>query len=247
MGCLSGSRKTGSITLDQHLVQFRTVDWSSTSLGPIDSWSQDLLQLGHIMMFEPQPRMLLLGQDHYCLYNPAFATLIGDGHPSLLGSTWTHGWSDVIRQRDTEKIEKSWSTGAMFHSINDCPATFYYHGQPQETSLNWTFTALTGTVTGFFVSCEQGPDVHISKKRRISLQSEHAGPLARLSLSNIGAFSHEPEASIDQRSNIDLNGDVHERLVKMQKIIDGVTVVRHQSLDATASRTPASGQNSVIF
>ena len=76
----------GTANLDNHLRLVQNVDWTATSLGPMDSWPQELLLLFHLISLDPQPRALLLGEERTLLYNYSYGEMVGSRHPGALGS-----------------------------------------------------------------------------------------------------------------------------------------------------------------
>jgi len=169
MGFIFDSLSTGSTVLDQHIEHVRRFDWASTSLGPLSSWPTDLLQVAHIMMLDPEPRLLLLGTRNWMIYNPAYATAVaGDKHPELLGQAQAEAWSEV----DTSVIEAP-------NEIRDAgflPETTYeYHvplmrnGFLEECVLTWTTIPLAGSLTGVYVSLTDVTEAHVAERRKRTL------------------------------------------------------------------------------
>ena len=60
-------------------------DWSQTSLGPIEAWSQSLKSLVKTLLASRYPMVLTWGPDLTQFYNDAYSHLIGDKHPTALG------------------------------------------------------------------------------------------------------------------------------------------------------------------
>ncbi|WP_129590055.1 ATP-binding protein [Gloeocapsopsis dulcis] len=60
-------------------------DWSQTSLGAIESWSQSLKSLVKTLLASRYPMVLTWGPNFTQFYNDAYSQLIGDKHPSALG------------------------------------------------------------------------------------------------------------------------------------------------------------------
>jgi PAS domain S-box-containing protein len=64
----------------------RTHDWSTTSLGSIETWSPSLKAATDILLRLPASAVLLWGIDGIVLYNDAYIAFAGAQHPQLLGS-----------------------------------------------------------------------------------------------------------------------------------------------------------------
>ncbi|MGW4152109.1 ATP-binding protein [Micromonospora chersina] len=86
------------------------LDWGSTPLGGVDTWSQSLRAAVRIVLSSRYPMLLLWGPRFTQLYNDAYSALIGDKHPGALGDdvrvTLAEGW-DVL----APLIEEAMATG----------------------------------------------------------------------------------------------------------------------------------------
>jgi len=67
-------------------------DWSTSPLGPIDAWSRALLGAVSLMLPAGAEIVLFWGPDFITLYNDAYATTIGDRHPTALGRPGRESW-----------------------------------------------------------------------------------------------------------------------------------------------------------
>lgn len=85
-------------------------DWSQTSLGPIETWSQSLKSLVKTLLASRYPMVLTWGSDFTQFYNDAYSELIGDKHPAALGIdiriTLAEAWDTL-----GPMIEKVMATG----------------------------------------------------------------------------------------------------------------------------------------
>src|ERR1051326_2254018 len=73
----------------------RRKDWSTSSLGPRDSWPRSLQN--HLsMIFElPTAAIIFWGPDQIQLYNDGYAVIMGPRHPQHLGSTFRECWPEA--------------------------------------------------------------------------------------------------------------------------------------------------------
>ncbi|HTN42055.1 MAG TPA: hypothetical protein VLZ84_12935, partial [Asticcacaulis sp.] len=60
-------------------------DWSQTSIGPIDTWSQSLRTAVGIILRSPVPIVMLWNEEGVMLYNDSYSVFAGGRHPQLLG------------------------------------------------------------------------------------------------------------------------------------------------------------------
>ncbi|HEU4327782.1 MAG TPA: ATP-binding protein [Roseiflexaceae bacterium] len=95
-------------------------DWSTTSLGPSQEWSQSLRTSLSIMLGSRFPMQLLWGPDYIHFYNDAYLPIAGDKHPGALGrpgaEIWPEIWADVV-QPMLDKVrttgEATWSSDQL--------------------------------------------------------------------------------------------------------------------------------------
>jgi signal transduction histidine kinase/DNA-binding response OmpR family regulator len=77
----------------------RAYDWSSTRLGPPESWPQSLKTAVRIMLTSRQPIWIGWGDELIYLYNDPYKSIIGGKHPGALGqptrAVWKEIWPDI--------------------------------------------------------------------------------------------------------------------------------------------------------
>ena len=78
---------------------FRRLDWASTPLGPVSTWSPAVIGTVNLMLPAQAEIVLFWGPEFVALYNDAYAPTIGDKHPRALGrparENWTELWGDL--------------------------------------------------------------------------------------------------------------------------------------------------------
>lgn len=145
---LSGGGEMGSI--------IRSHDWSSTSIGAIDTWPQSLLTTLSIILNSNFPMFLFWGKQHLCFYNDAYRPSLGNEgkHPSAIGKcgkeVWPEIWNNISPLIDEVKAggKASWSEDQLL--------PIYRNGKLED--VYWTFSyspvkAESGKVGGIFVTC----------------------------------------------------------------------------------------------
>ncbi|MDR5837445.1 ATP-binding protein [Caballeronia sp. LZ034LL] len=73
----------------------RDFDWSTTPLGPIDTWPQVLRSAVQIMLRNALPMAVLWGEEGTLLYNDAYAQFSGGRHPEILGMPIERAWPEA--------------------------------------------------------------------------------------------------------------------------------------------------------
>ena len=63
----------------------RGFDWASTQLGPIESWSKELVTIVNLTLCSPSPARTMWGPDFILIYNDAYRPIPGTRHPEALG------------------------------------------------------------------------------------------------------------------------------------------------------------------
>jgi hypothetical protein len=82
--------------LSPHIQLLRDIDWSSTPLGPMESWSPELRQVANLVINNPHPANIFWGNDMTMLYNEPYAiAFAGNKHPSMLGTGASGPWSEA--------------------------------------------------------------------------------------------------------------------------------------------------------
>jgi PAS domain S-box-containing protein len=91
----------------------RGYDWSSTPLGPIASWSKELLTIVNLTLCSPSPARTMWGPEFILIYNDAYRPIPGPRHPKALGKpareVYPESWSVV-----GPLLEKAFATGETF-------------------------------------------------------------------------------------------------------------------------------------
>ncbi|MDQ2835038.1 MAG: PAS domain-containing protein [Acidobacteriota bacterium] len=84
----------------------RAMDWSKTSLGPVDLWPPALVTIVNVLLESCHPMFLWWDNDLIQFYNDAYSKILGsDKHPSALGQRgadcWTEIWPLIFPQIQT--------------------------------------------------------------------------------------------------------------------------------------------------
>ncbi|HWJ22674.1 MAG TPA: PAS domain-containing protein [Gemmatimonadaceae bacterium] len=91
----------------------RAFDWSTTPLGPVETWSQSLRTTVSTLLASRHPMFLWWGPELVQIYNDAYRPSFGEGdrHPRALGARGREFWTDIW---DTigPQIEQVMSGGA---------------------------------------------------------------------------------------------------------------------------------------
>lgn len=115
----------------------RNFDWASTGIGPMDAWSDILRQAIVSIMANPDPRLIVWGDDMSFIYNEACVAMFGAKHPDCLGQNvkgvFGEAWAMV------GPIVDAGYRGEV-RRIHNFPLPIQRHGFLEETY--WSFTTL---------------------------------------------------------------------------------------------------------
>src|SRR5579883_2020226 len=124
-------------------------DWSTSPLGPPESWSPTLKTIVGVILRAEAQIVLFWGSDFVALYNDAYAPTIGTKHPRALGRPARENWAELWD--DLEPLLMGvLTTGKMFFS-RDRPFYIERHGYGETTYWDVSYSAVLdadGTVGG---------------------------------------------------------------------------------------------------
>jgi PAS domain S-box-containing protein len=128
----------------------RRYDWSSTSLGPIESWSKELLTIVNLTLCSPSPARTMWGPDFILIYNDAYRPIPGRRHPEALGKSarevYVEAWHVV-----GPLLESAFRTGETFF-YEKLPVPLQTDKGVQDFYLNYSFNPIyeDGKIAGLF-------------------------------------------------------------------------------------------------
>ena len=85
--CLAGGGVIGAM--------MRSVDWSKTSIGRVESWSPTLRTLVSLLLVNRFQLFLWWGPEFCQIYNDAAQPALGEKHPNSLGQPASECWSEI--------------------------------------------------------------------------------------------------------------------------------------------------------
>jgi len=170
----------GSQTLyDERMEKrIRSFDWSSSPLGPFETWPQSLRTVVNILLTSRYPMWMGWGPELTFLYNDAYRPTLGIKHPWALGApareVWAEIWDDIGPRIDTVL-----STGVATYD-QGLLLFLERSGFPEETYHTFSYSPLTGEdgrVTGMLCVVMEETE-RVIGERRMALLRELASQLA---------------------------------------------------------------------
>ena len=150
----------------------RQLDWSKTSLGPIDSWPAHLKAAIGLMLPAGAQIVMFWGPDFIALYNDAYAPTIGEKHPKAFGrparENWAELWDDL-----GPLLRRVLETGEPVIA-KDRPFYIERHGYPETVYFDISYSPVrddAGKVDGVFcIVSETTARVHTEKHQGLLLR-----------------------------------------------------------------------------
>jgi PAS domain S-box-containing protein len=128
----------------------RAHDWSSTSLGPIEDWSKELVTIVNLTLASQSPTRAMWGPDFVLIYNDAYRPIPGPRHPGALGKparqVYAESWHVV-----GPLLERAFSTGETFF-YEKLLVPLPTNQGVREHYLNYSFNPIfeNGNIVGLF-------------------------------------------------------------------------------------------------
>src|SRR5580765_6409409 len=133
----------------------REKDWSSSPLGPPDSWPQSLRTVVGLLLQSRFPMFVAWGKDLGFLYNDPYAEILGAKHPAALGSRfhdiWSEIWSDI-----SPLIDAAMAGQATYRE--DLPLVMNRKGYDEQTWFTFSYSPVrdeSGKVAGMFCAVSE--------------------------------------------------------------------------------------------
>ncbi len=160
---LSGGGEMGAL--------MRSIDWSQTPLGPVDSWPQSLRTTLGILLTSRAPIFLWWGPHLIQFYNDAYRPILGtEKHPAAMGQsgreTWAEIW-DII----SPMIEDVFAGGST--AVEDGLLVLNRSGYPEEGYFNYAYSPIrgeSGAIEGVFCVCAETTAKVVGERRLSTLQ-----------------------------------------------------------------------------
>ncbi len=173
----------------------RAFDWSATSLGPIESWTDPLLTCVNLLLSSRHPMFLWWGPDHIQFYNDAYRPSFGKGkHPSALGQQARTCWAEIWDHLESRLDIVMRQGQATWHENQIVP--ILRNGRLEEVYWTWSDSPIRdiqGNIVGALVTCSETTD-RVLAERELHRSRERL-QLA-LEAANLGTWSYDPSTNL---------------------------------------------------
>ena len=135
----------------------RSFDWSTTPVGPIETWPGTLLITVNLLLATRQPMFLWWGDDLIQFYNDAYRPSIReDKHPKAVGQPGRECWPEIWHIIGPQ-IEGVMSRGeSTWHEDQLVP--IYRNGKLEDVYWTYSYSPVRdpdGTIRGTLVTCSE--------------------------------------------------------------------------------------------
>ncbi|MBD0415487.1 hybrid sensor histidine kinase/response regulator [Oryzicola mucosus] len=117
----------------------RRFDWSTTPLGPISQWPQNLRIKVNSIVNSPIPQVLMWGDSHVMIYNDGYMEIAGSYHPTALGGTVPGIWPEIWDWN--KKVLEAGFRGEV-QAFRDQTLTLNRNGVPEEVVFDLFYTPI---------------------------------------------------------------------------------------------------------
>ncbi len=150
----------------------RSLDWSTTPVGPVSGWSQSLRTAVSICLGSRHPIEIWWGPEYLRFYNDAYRPILGASkHPQFLGCPGRECWSeiwDVVGPM----LDSVMATGIPTWS-EDFPLMITRNGYLEETYFTFSYSPIrdeSGNIGGIFSACSETTERVLGERRLRTLR-----------------------------------------------------------------------------
>lgn len=146
-------------------------DWSSTPLGPIETWPPCLTAALATLLRSRVPIVMLWGPEGVMLYNDSYSGFAGGRHPELLGSNVREGWPEVADFNDN--VMRVGLAGGVLH-YRDQELTLFRNGAPEQVWMDLDYSPVpdeAGEPAGVICFLAETTERVALERRRAFLQA----------------------------------------------------------------------------
>jgi signal transduction histidine kinase len=227
----------------------RAFDWSTTALGPVESWPLSLRTIAQVVLDSPTPMFLWWGPELTQIYNDAYRPSLGASgrHPQALGMRGRECWTDIWEAIGPQ-IERVMSGGPpTWHEDQYLPIE--RNGRLEDVWWTYSYSAVRaddGSIAGTLVVCQETTSRVRAERERARLL--HALDIERTRLATV--FQQAPAFLAVLRGEnhvFELANDSYYQLVGHRELIgrpiaEALPEVRDQGFFALLDQVLKTGE-----
>lgn len=154
---LSGGGEMGKL--------IRSMDWSKTALGPIESWPQSLRTSVSLCLSSTFPILIAWGPETIQIYNDSYRPICGAMHPHSMGMNFRVCWESALEVVGDKFTRGQQGEGTYIH---DQRMFLQRYGYLEEAFMTFSFAPIrdeSGGVGGIFHPITETTDKMLSARR----------------------------------------------------------------------------------
>lgn len=156
----------------------RSMDWSKTALGPVESWPQSLRTTVSLCLSSTFPILIAWGPETIQIYNDSYRPICGAKHPESMGQNFRICWETALPVVGDKFTRGQEGEGTY---IKDQRMFLDRHGYLEEAFMTFSFAPIrdeSGNVGGIFHPITETTEKMLSA-RRTQLLRDLAAQLAK--------------------------------------------------------------------
>ncbi len=176
---LSGGGEMGAL--------IRTMDWSSTSLGPLEAWPQSLRTSVSLCLSSTFPILVAWGAEDVQIYNDAYRPICGAKHPQSMGEPFKVCWATALPVVGDAFDRAHEGEGAY---IRDQRMFLDRDGYLEEAFMTFSFSSIrdeSGKVGGVFHPITESTGQVLNARRTQGLRDLSAAIGTARTVAEVGA------------------------------------------------------------
>ncbi|WP_065310522.1 ATP-binding protein [Janthinobacterium psychrotolerans] len=176
---LSGGGEMGAL--------IRTMDWSKTSLGPLESWPQSLRTSVSLCLSSTFPILVAWGPQDVQIYNDAYRPICGAKHPESMGEPFKVCWATALPVVGDAFDRAHEGEGAY---IRDQRMFLDRYGYLEEAFMTFSFSSIrdeSGKVGGVFHPITESTGQVLNARRTQGLRDLSAAIGTARAIPEVGA------------------------------------------------------------
>jgi len=148
LGWLSGGGDMGEL--------IRSMDWSTTPLGPVSGWPQSLRTSVSLCLSSTFPMLVAWGPEDVQIYNDAYRPICGAKHPQSMGEPFKICWATALPVVG-DAFDRAHAGEGVY--IRDQRMFLDRYGYMEEAFMTFSFSPIraeSGNVGGIFHPISEG-------------------------------------------------------------------------------------------
>jgi PAS domain S-box-containing protein len=164
----------------------RTIDWSSTPLGPLHDWPQSLRTSVSLCLSSTFPILVAWGPEYIQIYNEAYRPICGAKHPASMGEPFKVCWATALPVVG-DKFDRAQQGEGTY--IKDQRMFLDRYGYLEEAFMTFSFSPIrdeSGEVGGIFHPITETTALVLNARRTQSLRDLGASIDGARTIEDIG-------------------------------------------------------------